>query len=221
MLRDVFLLGVIASATGWGASVSILNPSFESPAQAAGGFTFDAGDNWNVTGFGGVWRPSTGPNNGSNFFASLPAGSQVLFEGFGTSSDASQNLGISLLPNEIYTLTYYVGQRYDVPLSSYQVALKAGAVVLASDSGGAPTAGNFLQRTFSFTTGNSPIAGNLIIDISSTGFAATGGSGQAAFDLITLDASPVITSVPEPATFFLIGIGAAVVARSRRHFSRN
>src|SRR5436305_8472914 len=103
MVRRVLLMGVVAGALCWGGPVTILNPSFESPAQAAGGFTFNAGTSWNVTGYGGVWLPATGPNNGSNFFSAVPGGNQVLFEGFTQASDASQNLGVGLLPNEIYT----------------------------------------------------------------------------------------------------------------------
>src|SRR4051794_41042763 len=118
-LRKALLLGVVSGLTCW--AIPITNPSFETPAQAPGGFTFDVGTGWVVTGHAGVWFPQVGPNNGSNFFSSVPGGSQVLFDGFQSSGDASQDLGVPLTANTTYTLTYFVGQRYDVPLSAYTV----------------------------------------------------------------------------------------------------
>jgi hypothetical protein len=184
-----------------------------------GGFNNGIVTGWAVTGFAGVWFPQVGPNNGANFFASVPAGNQVLYEGFNQPGDVTQALGVSLVANTVYTLTYFVGQRYDVPRSLYTVALDAGATVLASDSGGAPAAGAFVSRTITFTTGASPIAGILTIDIASTGLAVTGAPAQAAFDNFALNA---VSTVPEPASILLIGgglLGLSLIGRKK--FARN
>jgi hypothetical protein len=219
------LLGFVTVAMCYGGPVSITNPSFESPAQATGVFTFDNATGWTVTGYGGVWNPQIGPNNGSNFFSSIPNGNEILFDGYSASADATQSLGVSLLANTVYTLTYWVGQRYDVPLSTYTVALKAGSTVLASDSAGAPGAGSFVQRTITFTTGASPVAGVLNLDFAATGFAVNGAPGQTEFDMVALDASPSVTGpTPEPASIGLIGfglVGAALVARRKRVAARS
>src|SRR5579872_505826 len=97
IMKKGLLLGIVAGASCFAASVPITNGSFELPAQAAGGFTFNAGTGWTVTGYGGVWFPQVGANNGSNFFSAVPGGNQVLFEGFNQSADANQSLGVSLV----------------------------------------------------------------------------------------------------------------------------
>jgi len=212
------LLGIVSGSWCWAAPLTVNNPSFELPAQSPGGFTNGVVTGWTVNNTaGGVWRPAVGPNNGSNFFSSIPNLNQVLFVGFnGLATDVNQSLGIALLPNTTYTLSYFVGQRYDLPLSTYTVALDANSTVLVSDSLGAPTAGNFVMRTIGFNSGPSPVAGTLNIDISATGL-KSGASAQAIFDLVTLDAS---ATVPEPATLSFMGLGMFLLVLSHRHFRK-
>jgi hypothetical protein len=220
IMHGGLLLSLVAGASSWAAPIPITNPSFESPVQALGVFTVGTVTGWTVTGFAGVWFPQTGANNGSNFFTAVPDGNQVLFEGFGQSADISQALGVSLAANTLYTLTYFVGRRFDVPMSLYTVAVDAGATVLASDSAGAPATGTFAQRTITFTTGAVPIAGILTIDISSTGVNAAGAAAQTAFDSFSLTAVTT-AGTPEPASMLLLAGGLLTLSLiGRNKFAR-
>jgi hypothetical protein len=203
----IFLLGCVAGTMCFANTITILNPGFELPVYAPGGYVNDVATNWNVTGDAGTWNPQPAP--GTFFSAPVPEGSQVLAVGFQHASDVNQNLSVGLTANTTYTLTYFVGRRLDVPMSAYTVSLDAGATVLASDSGATPAAGTFVSRTITFTTGASPVAGNIIIDISAAGLNQT----QTAFDLFSLTTA---SAVPEPATLSFLGIGLAAMAFARR-----
>jgi hypothetical protein len=98
-------------------------------------------------------------------------------------------------------------------LSPYTVALRANGTVLASDSLGAPDPGQFLQRTFSYTSGANPTELGQALEIYIEASSSNG--GQADFDLITLsDSAP--SQTPEPATFGLIAAGMAVAGIGKR-----
>jgi hypothetical protein len=165
-----------------------------------------------------VFFPNTGSSNGTNNFASVPDGNQILLLG-GTAGqgEANQSLGISLAANTTYTLTYFVGQSYLVPLSSYSVALRLGSTTLVSDSAGNPGAGLFALRTISFTTGGNPAAGTLNIDILANGRTVTGGVASASFDAFSLSTPG---GVPEPASIVLLAGGLLGVVLGRKRLLR-
>lgn len=215
----LFTVLLAYAASSQAASITITNPSFESPAGGAGVVQNGVATGWAVSNAdAGVWNTSP---VGWFFNAAPPDGNQILFVGFGgTSATVSQTLTANVLANETYTLIFSVGQRLDEPLSPYSVSLEAnGTTVLASDSAGSPTPGDFVTRTIIFNSGASPATLGQTLGIYIT--ASSNNDGQAEFDKFSLDGSPTGgPSVPEPATFVLIGGGIAAIMLSRRRLQK-
>ena len=170
-------------------------------------------------GFAATFKPSVGAGQEFN---SLPDGSQVaaISGNTGTGGEIYQPLSATLAANTTYTLTFWVGQRADVPFdNSYRVSLQAGGIDLASNSGASPAAGDFVQQTIVLVTGSSPaqLGDALTIDV----FAPANSLGQADFDLFALNASPNGTAaIPEPSFAPLMGTIVAVALLSARIRSR-
>jgi hypothetical protein len=200
VLRLSAVVGALSVLTCAGADITITNPSFEADVlNCAGGPTcYDVGvaPGWNATTF----KPSTGP--GGEFPGGVPDGVNVLAVGDpSVNQTASQTLTAILSANTVYTLTIYVGQRADTPLSGYAVSLEANGVVLASDSSLQPASGKFLLDTVTYTSGSNPaeLGKDLAIDLFSSG-----GGAQVVFDDVKLSADPA--SAPEPAFLLPFGI---------------
>ena len=209
----------IASAT----TIPISNPSFETPVQSCVGcytlFTAIPGSPWvTALGLASVWRPTVGAGQE---FAALPDGNQITPIGFsGAGSEIYQDLSATLLANTTYTLSFYVGQRTDYAFGGYNVSLEAknggGLTVLASDSGGAPAPGLFVQRNIVFKSGSSPQIGQpLRIDISTPA-----GNNQASFDLFALTTSNS-SSTPEPGSLALGASGLLLLAGALRRIRQD
>lgn len=219
-LLSMVLLAYAASSQA--APIAITNFGFESPSLGAGGIANGVATGWTVSNSNaGVWYPTAG----SYFNAAAPEGNQILFVGFGSPADVNQTpLAATVQANMTYTLSFLLGQRLDLPLSTYSVSLEAnGTTVLGSDSAGSPTAGNFNLRTIIFNSGASPatLGQPLGIFIHASGSSVTGASGQADFDKFSLDGSPTgAPGVPEPATYVLIGAGITVIMLSRRRLQK-
>ena len=193
----LLLLGIasLAGRPAFAAAVNIVNNSFEDPAL----LVFNSGSatvtGWNVSGQTvTAWGPVT-----------VADGQQYLQMQGGAPGHADQTLGVDLLANTTYTLSYYVGSRADFPgVGAYTVALLANNVVLNSGSDPYTGPDGFMsQRSFSFTSGAVVAPGQTLqiaIDL-------PGESGNGIFDLITLDAetggSSGGSSAPEPATLAL------------------
>jgi hypothetical protein len=217
------LLALAASAAN-ATPVFLSNASFEDPAQPVGQFLSGAPTGWTIANgntTAGVWNPNLSGAGYPNIYynAAPPDGNQGLALGFNFSSgEVSQDLGVTLQPDTTYTLNYWVGQRLDYAMSSYDVELLAGSVVLAADHQGNPSPGGWVQRAITFNSG-SMSGGDLVIDILGTGRNyADGVPGQADFDLIQLDAT-ANTATPEPNSAALIGCGLSALAffRYRRN----
>ena len=135
------------------APISINNASFETPAltctPGAICFQLNFGGTRTMPAPASVFRPSVGP--GLEYDA-LPDGLQVAALGPAT-GQLYQDLTATLTANSTYTLIYYVGQRSDFAIGTYSVSLMANGVVLASDSGGAPRPGSFVQRSITYDSG--------------------------------------------------------------------
>ncbi len=216
-LTVVFSMIMLFGASSQAGVITISNAGFENPNVGSGAIVNAAPNGWNTSNFfAGTWNIAAG----GFFTGSAPEGSQILFVGFdGSASDANQTLGATVAANTTYTLAYSLGQRNDRAFSTYSVALKAnGVTILGSDSAGAPTSGNFVNRTITFSTGAAPatLGQTLGIYIQASGLSALGANAQAEFDNFSLTANPTASGTPEPATFGMIGAGIGAMAFARR-----
>jgi hypothetical protein len=125
---------------------------------------------------------------------------------YSNGSTISQTLtGVSLLPDSVYTLSVYVGDRLDGENTSYSVSLDAGATVLNTFSGltSSITPGTFQQEFVTFTTGGTVTPGDLSIQLTSAGL-------QTDFADVDLTVQPVgddPVGTPEPGTCLMLGMG--------------
>jgi hypothetical protein len=224
------LMAILGGANASAATITINDPSFETPAVGCSG----SGCFSSLGNFGGFWTGSgvtatfspTAGSPGSEFDTPLPDGVQVAVAGAsGLGGEFFQDLSATLEANTTYDLTFYIGQRNDALLATYTVSLMAddtSEVTLASDSNGAPAAGTFIQRTISFDSGPSPaeLGKTLRIDVT---VPTQTGNNQADFDLFALTANPTVTSgVPEPGSVALGGSGLLLMLAGavRRKLSR-
>jgi hypothetical protein len=143
----------------------------------------------------------------------LPDGNTVAFINSGA---ITQTLGVSLLPNSVYTLSVDVGRRVDVVAANYSLNLLDGSNVFCtsgSNSNGSITAGTFADITLTCATGATVPGGFLGIEF-------TGDGRQIDFDNVQLDVSTSTVSTPEPSalalTFVGLFMGGLLFVRSRR-----
>jgi hypothetical protein len=140
-LAGFLLLAAFAIQHGANASlVTVLNPSFEAPDVADGGFS-GAITSWVSSGTG-VFDPTVAQLTPTH-------GSQVAFAN--PSGVASQVLSATLSASTLYTLLVDVGDRTDLAFGGYTVNLYAGATLIASDTNTfTPPSGGFLTSTSSY-----------------------------------------------------------------------
>jgi hypothetical protein len=134
----------------------------------------------------------------------IPDGVNVAF--LASATMISQVLSTPLTSGIEYVLRVDIGDRFETdPLSSFEIRLLAGNVVLASTSNASPPDGGFATATVSFLApSNHPNLGDpLQIQI-----AQTSSSGQLNVDNVSL--------VPEPSvSVLLLALGFAGLAKSR------
>lgn len=189
------------AAPGQAATITISDPSFETPVLPPGSFAFITGTGWTATGGTPVIDFP-----GTNQFASVPDGNQVaILDDFNGTGTLSQTFAATLSATTTYTLTFWVGNDLLLPYTGYTAALTAGGVTLTGDTSAvSPTAGRFLQDTITFNSGSSPaqLGQTLGITLSDVGF------NSVAFDEFQLDGSPTtLGAAPEPQTWMLLGGG--------------
>ena len=205
----LFMLFVATAVAVFGVSplyadtpISIQNASFETynPLTSAcgTGCAFNHGPIPGWTGTGGSWEP-----NSTYFNTPPPDGSIVAYTSGGT---ISQDLGVTLLSNSIYTLSVFVGNRLDGDSGIYSIAIDAGGTMLDSLSGNSHSilAGTFADEILIFSTGSTVTPGDLSIVLSNPS------GGQADFDDVTLTVAPN-AAVPEPTSLVLLLFGAAIL----------
>src|SRR5690606_19648952 len=110
---------------GSSVELPVLNPSFEQPALADGGFTGTITD-WQIVGAAsGVFNPT------ATQYPTQQAtdGEQVAYSNGGS---IRQTLAAMLEANTTYTLQVDIGDRLDTGVPGYTVELWAGGVLLAS-----------------------------------------------------------------------------------------
>ena len=209
MKRTIFAMvagaAILSAGVAQAVPISIVNFGFEQPDTTQ---TMTTISGWTQTGTGGsgVWDINAFPAGFWNVNA--PQGSQVAFLSGasvpGSPASISQILAASLLPNTIYTLTGSVGEPVGFSAGTiYTVQLLAGATILRTIQGTGP-AGSF--SPFQLTYASLAALGPLQIVLSSN-------QPQVAFDNIQLDATPMLASVPEPASLLLFGTGLCLLAR--------
>jgi|SRR5208283_2798244 len=207
-LAALVLLLVISGGTARADSVPITNPSFETLSgplsiSCGSGCAYNSGAivGWTVLN-GGSFQPGS-------FLSPVPDGSLVAYAN-ATGSISQTLTGNSVLDNSVYTLSLFVGDRTDKFNGNYILSLDTilGGVTttLCSFSGNAAsiTPGTFQSEGCSYTSGSSVPAGNLFLQF-------TAASGQLDVDEVSLTVQPAATSVPEPSSILLLGIGALSV----------
>lgn len=181
--------------------IAIQNASFEtynpwtSPCGTGCAYNYGLIPGWTSTGAGGSWEP-----NSTYFSTPPPDGNIIAF----TNGTISQDLGVTLLSNSIYTLSVFVGDRLDGDSGVYSIAIDAGGTMLDSLSGSSSSipAGTFADETFTFSTGSTVTPGDLSIILSNLS------GGQADFDNVSLTVAPS-TAAPEPTSLVLLVAGVA------------
>ena len=135
----------------------------------------------------------------STYYTSVPSSSGTM--AFINGGTISQNVGVALLPDSIYTLSVYVGHRLDgIPdgdITTFSFGLDNGTMLSSvSDSTADIAAGTFQLESYSFTTGSIVSPGDLTITLGDA-------SQQADFTNVSLS----VVSTPEPSSLLLLGVG--------------
>jgi hypothetical protein len=190
------ILVLVISVPVWAITIPVTNASFESPVVMDGAQIAQA-TGWTITS-SGVWNPSTAQWGAS---PPVPNGVQVAYAIAGGSL-AQTLTGHTLLADQIYTMTVYVGTRSTGTGSAlYEVALYAGTTKLASKTNATDplTPGQFRLVTVSYTAPSSgPLLGQTL-SVQLSGL--TGTTRQSNFDVVTLN------YVPLPPSALLLGSG--------------
>jgi len=240
--RWELLLLTAALATGASASViPIVNAGFETDVLACAAGTTCATDDtvtsWtgstadpkgfadgiNGAGSFGVFKPGSVQYPGG-----IPGGSNIAYL-YGTtySPSISQVLSASLLANDTYTLTVWIGQRTDTNTgcNGFNAALEAGGVVLSqlnyiTQGCQELTHGSFTEFTETYTSGANPaqLGDPLEIVLTANGSGSGIETGEVDFDNVALSdtSSVVTTAAPEPAEISLLASGAIALLFMRR-----
>ena len=215
----------LLSSVAWADSILVQNASFELVANPPGlnqtcagtGCAFNDVANGPIPGWTPSFNASAGsfqPGSSTTYFnTALPDGNIVAYINSGS---ISQTLGVSILPDSIYTLSVDVGRRNDVAGVNYSLNLLAGSNAFCTQSGSNSTiaAGTFSEITLICTTGASVPAGLLGIEL-------TGASRQVNFDDVQLSVTSAAVVTPEPGTlaltFVSLLVGGLLFVRSRRN----
>ncbi len=202
MSRIAIVLSVVlcmAVSPAMSEMIEIKNPSFESPALAAGGWGYVV-DDWETP-------PPADADAFIEYIVGFSAdGNQHL--GMENGIEVWQVLDVPAQPQTVYTLTVAVGNRnngWNPAGSEARYGLYAGSPVqgltklgdAAFDASTIPES-SFADQTLKVTTGDVVPGGKLFVSL-----ASTGPVGRAHFDNIRLSAVPV----PEPAALVLFGLG--------------
>lgn len=214
-LPIVFCVALFVShSLASGDIITIVNSSFEDPVLNDGvnvggweGWQLYSptltrpGGTWNINGESTYWNVSAPHGNNVGYLnnGDFP----------GDSASGTQSLGVYLLADSNYQLSFFVGHPIGYATGTeYEVGLYAGQNLLASVSGSGPE-GSFRQIQLDFdSTGSSFVGEELSINFFSN-------QVQTAFDDIRLS----VSSVPEPATIVMwcvAGLAGVGIVRCQR-----
>ena len=220
LLSAVCACAIALCSTADAASIPIVNSSFEELApgvvlgvrnwtcspcfQAGGTVTSDPIVGWTITGTGdaGTFRPSANeyPGGGglTNPATGIPDGVNVAFS---NGPEISQVLSEKLTAGLPYSLSVDIGNRNDIPLPDFTIALLAGGNLLTSvDSTSItslPADGTFSTVTLSYlAASDNPFLGQTLeIQL------INNGGAQMNYDKVSL------STIPLPASVYLFGSG--------------
>lgn len=238
MKPSLLLLAAALALPAAAQPLPVVNPGFEAQATPPGAFLVGLPTGWSLYDPGGIVDQAASavgrirPLPGTEYFpAGTPEGDQaaLVFLAGPVDSEAGlqQVLAATLLPQTRYTLSVGIGNIasgtslpgssdgggvfYDLSgFPGYRIELRAGGLLLASESGGvAPPEGEFRTTALSFATGAAhPALGQALairlVNLDGPGI-------EVDFDDVQLSASPV----PEPATLFLwLAGGLSLIRRA-------
>ncbi len=184
----------------------IVNGSFELPTMNQSGDSSDnllanwSGNTANVRTFGAYYVPQ------SAFSVTPPAldGKQIAY--VNNASSISQNTGISLISNQNYLLTAYIGRNNTSPNALGEILLYSGGVIsqgsvvggtLLGTSTPILTSGQYSQAFVSYNSGTVLTGGTLIVELKGLS------QDQVNFESVSLFQKSS-TAVPEGGAFTLI-----------------
>ena len=219
--RLILLLSLSISSSAFAAPIAITNPGFEDPSLGQNQFTASAcslyrdfgcsertaetiAPGWTIMGSSGV------ANWGDSAFSPLstPEGDNAAYintRNSGMGSSITQQLG-SVLEEGAYTLSAEIGNPLNAELASWSLELWAGGTQIGSTSDAVtPSTDTFSSVDFVVVIlgGNANLGSLLEIRLVSN----DGAAGRVAFDNVQLDADLSGSSVPEPTTAVLFGLG--------------
>jgi hypothetical protein len=211
-----FSIIFFCATTAFTSPVTLVNASFEL-SDGKFGLAGDIFGNWqygDIQGwshsstdeeFGGIWSPKLG------YTDVIPDGNSIgwLMDGY-----IEQLIGEQVEAGDTYELSIDIGNRSDHAFPNYSVAIMAGESVLASSGSVVPDEGEFETLSLKYIVPfDDPNIGNdLGIRISFLGEGV-----QLNFDNLNFSNDDSNTSsVPEPSSVFLLGLGVAVLAGFRR-----
>jgi hypothetical protein len=206
-------------------SISLTNPSFESPVQpvddetfGASGWTSVGGDTaygYNPKSYLFAGTDDTTYGVPANALGTLPDGGQIgnLTAGVRNSTTYDRRLiqttGYAVADSDVFTLSFYVGKGLDSAGDwawqgvTAQLLDGTGAVIGSQDYTTAPTGGTFALQTLTATATS---ANSGLVGIQFIGHSPSGASTlyQEYIDNVSLS---VVTSTPEPSTLVLLASG--------------
>ena len=203
---------VLVLSASAAAEIPIVNPSFEDPALAEDGWTWQDVPGWTPTGGVGIW------NTTSADFDPVVAtdGQNVLYaeDNVGGTGGVAQILSDTFAADTDYTLTVDVGNSYYYYWAGYSVQLLAGGSVIAEDNDTLwPEYTKWATSTvqYSYDVADAALVGQpLEIRLNYLGLDKDNpGDG-----LIGVEFDNVML-VPEPATLALLGLGGLLLRRKR------
>jgi hypothetical protein len=204
----IALLGVLVSAVGNAAVISVNNASFETfnPLNQTGcgancAFNVASIPGWVNGGTSGSFRPGNPAN--TTYFDSIPDGEIIAYS---NDSTITQTVAATVQAGLLYTLMVDVGNRKEQNFTG-SVELLIGSTVIAATGVAAPE-GAFSTYTALYTGLLADVGKSITIRLSSAG-------AQGNFDNVRLSDSTG-SLVPEPATIGLMGLAVGLLAFSRK-----
>ena len=209
LLSTIVVVSLLFASNAGATPITIVNPGFELPSMADGGFNVNIITGWTVSGSSGVFNPTV---------AQLPPPTEGVQTAYINLGNITQVLAATLLPDTVYTLSADFLARTDCCVwPGSELDLIAGGTVVASAfiAPGALAPGGIQASTVSFlaAAGNPLLGQQLQVRV-----ANTNGAVQLNVDNVQLDAASRNSNVPEPASLLLVGsaVGAWMARRRMR-----